>query len=356
MDTQTSGINEKDQLLINRITYLASLASESKVIDPMLDSLRQVTARWNRSGPLEKADHTILVGLEDQLKEFLIKKDPLRSFTAEDLEDRIRLRETSEPKFNSYVIALLVSFGIAGLAYLIPSSDLTLEHKNLIAACTQMLTSQLITMWLYLSNLNNFKKEFRQAFVYLSIGILPLGVLFGQIGLVQILGIEEAAPFQYAGVSYFATLAFVIMYFGLRKYVSLLKIKTKVSSIAGILGVSAFVAAAMALIPHPSVPKSELFFDISLAAIMVAFIFALANAILIRKIMKLVSTAYRKPLLILYIYMFACIFGTAVAGGAMYVLGELSGGNLTIVILLAAIPQQLLLMYSGYQFEKHIGR
>lgn len=356
MNTSNSGAIEKDRTLIDRITYLASLSSEDKVIDPMLDLLRHVTAKWNSVEPLEKSDRARLDALELELKDFLIKKDPLRSFTAEDLEDRLRLRETKQSKANSYGLAVVASVGLASLVFLIPSSRLTLEYKALIAACAQMLISQLITVWFYLSNLNNFKKEFRKAFFYISLGILPLGVLFGQIGLVEILGVGGAAPFRYAGVSYFATAAFVIMYLGLRKYASLLKIRTKVSSFKNILPVAGIVAIVMILIPHASHAPHELFFDISLASIMVAFVFAGANAMLIHKIMHLVTSAYRKPLLILYIYMYAGIFGTFVAGGAIYLLGELSGSSLAIVILFAAIPQQLLLMYSGYQFEKHIGR
>jgi ABC-type multidrug transport system fused ATPase/permease subunit len=355
MDKHDSAI-EQDQLLINRITYLASLSSQAKVIDPMLDTLRSVTARRDDSKRLGDEDHTQLIKLEGELKNFLIKKDPLRSFTAEDLEDRIRLRETKKSRLNTYPMAILLSAIAAGLMYLLPSSILSLDHKNLTAACTFMLVSQLITVWFYLSNLKNFKKEFRQAFVYLSVGVVPLGVLFGQLGISPILGVGDAPAFRYAGVSYFATLAFICMYLGLRKYTQLLQIKTAASSVAGIFTVSALTAIAMALVPHASKPTYELFFDISLAAIMVAFVFALANAVLIHKIMRLVTMAYRKPLLVLYVYMYAAIFGTATAAGAMYILGDLYGATLAIVITVAAIPQQLLLMYSGYQFEKYIGR
>jgi hypothetical protein len=356
MDAQTSKAIEQDRILIDRITYLASLTSESKVIDPMLDPLRQITARWDRQAPLEKADRMHLIALQRQLKDFLITEDPLRSFTAEDLEDRIRLRETKESRFNTYIIACVASFVFAGLVYLIPDRHLNLQYKTLIAACLQMLIAQIITVWFYMSNLNNFKQEFRRAFVYISFGILPLGVFFAQIGLVQVLGIGDATPFQYADMSYLATLAFVIMYIGFRKYALLLNIKNKASSLVTVVLLSVVAVLVAIFVPHPSKPHSLLFFSISVASIMLIVLLAIINAILINKIMRTVTSAYRRPLRTVSIYMYASMFGAAVADAALYMLGELSAGNLTIVILVAAIPQQLLLLYSGYQFQKYIGR
>jgi heme/copper-type cytochrome/quinol oxidase subunit 4 len=123
----------------------------------------------------------------------------LRSFTAEDLEDRIRLREAKKSVVNKYAAVVVLSFVLAGLTYLVPSR-LSAENKVVIAASVQMAAVQLVNVWLYLSNLKNFKKEFSQAFVYISVGMLPLGVFFAQIGLVQILGIADAPPFQYASM------------------------------------------------------------------------------------------------------------------------------------------------------------
>ena len=222
MDKQTS----EDRKLIDRITYLASLASEGHLVDDMLDALRKITARWDNTAPLDGADRKNLATLETKLKDFLVNKDPLRSFTGEELEDRIRLREIKKPFINKYLIATIVSFVLGGFAYLIPIQDLTSEYRILIAAATQLLVSQLATVWFYISNLGNFKKEFRQAYALIAFGILPIGILYAQIGLVQILGIGETPPFHYGGMTYFAALAFVFMYFGLRKYALLLKIKT----------------------------------------------------------------------------------------------------------------------------------
>lgn len=355
MDSKRGNTIEQDHALIDRITYIASLASESKVIDPMLDSLRKITSAWKGDEPLENPDRTQLSNLESDIKEFLITRDPLRSFTSEDLEDHIRLREAKKSFINKYLIAALASFVFAGFIYFIPSR-LSMEHKNLIAASIQLVAAQLITVWFYVSNLKNFKKEFRQAFVLVSVGILPLGIFFAQIGFVQLIGIGNAIQFQYAEMSYIATLAFIIMYLGFRKYALLLEVKSKFSSLLNVAGLSAVAAVAAVLLPHPSKPQSELFFDISVASIMVLLVLAIINAVLIHKIMRLVTSAYRKPILIIYIYMYAAIFGAVVADLALYLLGELSPGSLTLVIMIVAMPQQLLLLYSGYLFDKHIGR
>lgn len=345
---------EQDRALIDRITYLASLASEGKVIDPMLDSLRRITAAWDNSQPLEKPARAQLARLESEIKDFLITKDPLRSFTAEDLEDRVRLRQEKKTFFNKYIVAVAASFVLAGIVYLLPG--LVIEDKNLIATSIQMLTAQLITVWFYVSNLKNFKKEVRQAFVLISVGILPLGIFFAQIGLVQLIGIGDAIQFQYAEMNYIATLAFILMYVGFRKYALLLGVKSKMTSLPAAVGLCAAAAVIAIVLPHPSSPRSEFFFDISFASIMILLVLAIANAILIRNIIRLVTSAYRKPILITYIYMYAAIFGAMVADLALYLLGELSPGSLTLVILIVAMPQQLLLLYSGYLFDKHIGR
>jgi hypothetical protein len=50
-----SGAGE-DHKTIDRIIYLASLASERLAIEPMMDTLRAITASWEPTEPLSTKD------------------------------------------------------------------------------------------------------------------------------------------------------------------------------------------------------------------------------------------------------------------------------------------------------------
>jgi hypothetical protein len=74
---------------IDVVTYIASLASEPKAIDPLLDSLREVTSRIKPGTPLSDIDQKTLASVCRQLITYLLEKDQLRTFDKATLQQKI---------------------------------------------------------------------------------------------------------------------------------------------------------------------------------------------------------------------------------------------------------------------------
>ncbi|HSE61377.1 MAG TPA: hypothetical protein VLA88_03715 [Candidatus Saccharimonadales bacterium] len=70
---------------VDVITYLASLASNPREIDPILDRLREVTVRQGKNTTLTEADQAALAEVFQQLLRYLVEREPLRAFTREEI-------------------------------------------------------------------------------------------------------------------------------------------------------------------------------------------------------------------------------------------------------------------------------
>ena len=98
-----------DQILIERITYLASLVSNLQAVDSKLDTLRVITARVGAGNQISlgESERSQLLVLENDLKNYLVTSDPVRSFTAEKLQRRLeKYTETRNPQARAAKIAL----------------------------------------------------------------------------------------------------------------------------------------------------------------------------------------------------------------------------------------------------------
>ncbi len=89
--------NDEVQKLIDRILYLASLAS-SRDVEPLLDTMRKVTANWKEGEPMNPVDQATLKNLESQVKKYLVTQDPLRDSTLDSLEKQVKEKGGSAKK------------------------------------------------------------------------------------------------------------------------------------------------------------------------------------------------------------------------------------------------------------------
>ena len=87
---QKLGGNTVNASPIDIIVYLASLASTPQAIDPILDLLRNVTARLGPERILNDQDQLVLAKAYKDLIAHLITDEPARIFTQKELEARIR--------------------------------------------------------------------------------------------------------------------------------------------------------------------------------------------------------------------------------------------------------------------------
>src|SRR5688572_10197956 len=89
--------NDETHKLIDRIMYLSSLAS-SKDVEPLLDTLRKVTAGWKEGETMNPADQATLKDLEARIKKYLVTQDPLHDSTLDSLEQRVKEKDGSTKK------------------------------------------------------------------------------------------------------------------------------------------------------------------------------------------------------------------------------------------------------------------
>ena len=83
---------------IDIVMYAASLASNPRDVDPMLDELRVVTANLTPGAPLSVKDEDTLMTIYMKLETYLLNHEPVRKFTKESLRQGVaqRLRLTTD--------------------------------------------------------------------------------------------------------------------------------------------------------------------------------------------------------------------------------------------------------------------
>src|SRR5688572_32277619 len=76
------------------VVYMAGLASNPKAIDQHLDKVREISAMFTPESGLTTLHEQILTDVYILLEDYLTTKDPLRSFTKQEIRQKV------EAKFN----------------------------------------------------------------------------------------------------------------------------------------------------------------------------------------------------------------------------------------------------------------
>jgi hypothetical protein len=344
-----------DGELVNRIVYLGSLVSVRTAVDSLLDTLRQITARWQPDSPLSNRDRRALEQLENDLKTYLIERDPLRSFTPETLQERLTIQSTgTHRRPNAFFAIIALSLLSAALPFLLPVSS---ALRPVLSIPLFLLTLHAGIAWLYLSALRNFKPGLRQAFIYICIGIVLFGLLYSFYATINYLGIGGHPLFKFGGLPWIIGPGFAFVYLGLRRYLQLLGLKSRAASMPLAGSLMAIVALILVLAPHsPKIPASEVFyFDLSVIGLGMLFVATTLGAVLARQISRYTNTAQTKPLRLLYWYL-ALVAATA-PPGILYIFwaGSLQSQSLDTAALGGSLPE-FLLLYIGYSFKKRTGQ
>lgn len=343
----------EDQELINRITYLSSLASVIKDIDPMMDTLRSITSRWQAAQPLQSGDRSALQKLESDLKKYLLTKDPVRSFTPQSLERQLAKRGHAgiSPITRAFVILLGALGLITFLPYILPW-EISQETRNYLSSELYLTTITGGIAWFYLSAVRNFKTQVRKAFAYITIGIAFLTVNFLQFIFILSFDLFEIYPWlRHGGVTLLPALFYIFLYAGIRKYALLLGIRSRLASLrwAGLCAIA--LAAVSMLAPHSSV-RNELHFDFFYSWLAGTVVMAFFVAGLSYKIKQSVTAAYARSMRWFNIY--AWLMAVSATGGIalVFVIGELNEQQLALLTSATASLQQLLLLYSAYALRQ----
>lgn len=343
--------------LIDRIIQLTRLCSDPKAIDPMLDSLRLITANWDRVSPLKSDDVARLQQLEKALTAYLITEDPLRKFTPGTLETHLKTEPTSGERAKRGLITILVTSVLtASLGVLLPLVGLISWQLGLTLTIPLfLLVLHTGIAWLYISTLRTFNAGVRRAFVYICLGIALLSVAFSHYVAIELLGLNNWEFLQYGGLTFLVAGSYFLIYVGLRHLAKLLGIHNFWMSWRNLLAVSTAVVVAACFVPHGGQVQTEWFFDVALSGMWLFTTCLAFGAGVAGGILKNVTPAYARSMHSLYIYLLIGCLGSLGGTVTLPVVGQLAGGFLYTLIAIMGIPPQLYLLYTGYSFKKESG-
>jgi hypothetical protein len=338
---------------IDSVAFLASLISDPEAVDSKLDTLRSITSRLTPGEAPSAPDQAQLDALQNELKDYLISSDPVRSFTAATLEQTLAnhfsSHQRSVRKEFILILSSIVVMYVACVA-LTPASLALFKRFFLPAAVLVSMLYGAIA-WLFLSSRQNFKAEIRNVYNYFCAGI-TLGAL-GSIQFPLIFAFPQIAampPFSYIGfvVPYF--IMCIAFYLGANLYARQLNLSQRLWSVPWVSGISLFIAVVLISLPHSARVTHLFFYELSLVTIGINVWLSLAATVLSFKVARHVTPRYQRSM---------WLFGLGQAAQGVGCTGFttlllLSGPTPALGVGIGAIPYVLsatFLLLSAYTFK-----
>jgi len=355
MNTLQNQPQLSDRRLVDQIVYLASLASESQTIDPKLDVLRRITARWDGVSAFDPKSRADLDRLNSELKTYLINDDPLRSFTPETLEARLRRSADEHAQQESYIVPLAICEMLLAMAIAFPLPIENFSAKTLIFVTVTMQFFIMSALWFYLSSLKNFKKELRQVFAIFCTGIafVNLGIL--QYALLALFQWVDDPLLRYGGRPEFAAIGVLVLCLGAVKYAHILKVPTRRLTFWLIVAhvILLPVAGVLAMVRGVEYPQYLWLSLVTIGSLMISGTF---GTIIITRLLKVMTLSYAKSLSVIRVFMVLAAVVALAFGLGLFIQGSYSISALAINLTYAGLPTLGTLMVSGYSFKRETSR
>ncbi len=343
---------EPARLLIDRIIYVASLATSPHDIDTSLDVVRAITSRIDTSQPLSPSDREQLLAAGKQIEDYLVTSEPLREFTPESLQLQIEQHMQGNVGAKSrkqLTLVIVVATVIAVGAGLLPLSSLG-QHIQ-AGGATEFSLLTVGAAWLFWSALPAFKSELRRAFLLISTAVTLLGLSMLEQPILEIFNLRH-----YPVVSLLFGLpilvASTLFHVGDVTYVRLLGIRNWWTTIWPVLIGGFSLSVITWFMPHPPTSEPELIHNI--VAVMWAWILIMpvVSSVILTPAIRKVPELYKLPIRLLrqsmvpiiavitYQYILRIVVGPYMTGFVAY-------GLFSLVIFMG-----LALLRAGYGFNK----
>lgn len=347
--------SEEDRTLVDNVIYLASLASEPAKVDPLLDKLRIITSQWRPEEALHPAARTELKGLSEQIIDYLVTDDPLRNFSRESLEQRIQSKsQKTEKKIINYWLVVVGCLALASITLLLPV--ISVNAKLSLAVPIFLLALAVMTTWFYLTSLGSFKPELKRAFIYLCVGNIGLGFQYIAFSAIALLGIGNLPALRYAGMPIIAAVSYFLIYFGIRLYALILKVRSRLTSLRLALIITTILLIGISILAYLSHTTNAIWLVLSELDIFIIGVSALLGASLARTISSSLNAAYAKSIRCLYYFLGIVAIVAAPFSIVMYSHGSLTGNLLGALLGAFGAPPMLLVLYSGWSFKRETSR
>ncbi len=343
---------EPARLVLDRIIYVASLATSPHDIDPSLNVIRAITARIDPSQPLSPTDQAQLLAAQQQIETYLVTAEPLREFTPESLqlqiEQHMRGGVGRKSRGQLIVVIAVATLAATGVGFL-PLSNLPQRIQAIGATEFSLLTVG--AAWLFLTALAAFKSELRHAFLLICIGVSLLGLsLLGQ-PIIEIFNLRH-----YPIVSVLYTLpilvASTVFHIGDVRYVRLLGIRGWWTTPWPVLLFGFLLSTVVWFLPHLPTSEPEFVHDFVAVLWSWTLIMPIASLVIFPRALHKLPELYKPPIRLLIQSMPAIIAVVASQLIIRIVVGPYLGGFLGYGTAGLVVVMGLSLLRAGYGFNK----
>lgn len=353
MQPQSPTQTVRDRQALELAIYLASLVSEVRAIDPMLDPVRQITARLAPGAPMPPDDQKTLEQVCHDLEDYLTTREKLRVFSPEQLQERITdFTHGAEHRSLRRVLAVMAGVAVVFiLAVVFAPFALSPATRGLTASSIFFMMVHLTAAWFFISALKTFAPTLRQAYLLIASGVVILGLTQIVQPVVNILNLQST-PYN----TLFSVLplipAYVFMFEGARRFAKVLQRQSRwLGPLTIVVGLIIALPLGL-LIPHVSSGASEELLDIIFALQIVNVTVVVVLTALLARIVGSLTTLYARPVRLLLVFAVISIG----IGAYMLVVNALTGGIpselMLIPLIVAIIANGFILLRAGYDFKR----
>lgn len=338
---------------VDCIVYLASLISEPRSVDGVLDKLRAVTAR---SAEPTTQDEEVLRAVQKELEDYLLHKERLRSFTSQSLQATVdRHLAANNPVKSAKQAAfkhIFITVGAAALVTLACFVSGLMKGQIVLAFFIFTLFTGLA--FIFQSVKKNLTAQLQGSVNYLMAATVGTGLFALNFPVISQLHLDEHPFFQHGGFLELAVPVYVCYYIAFYLYAKQLGVAIPRALRPVGAGVTAAVIAAVAVaVPHPVRTPDELYFDLALVGFAVSVYFSAIAAALGFMTLPKTTAQYNKIMLFLSTSMvmqtigngFFLVFVTYRSGNFM--VNDQKGQTLTAFLILAALILQYVAAYKS---------
>lgn len=297
----------KNTTPLDAAMYLAMLVSRPEKVDPILDTVREITSRQGSTGnTFSQAEQKQLQAACNKLATYLTTEEQLRGFTKEDLERRLRERfETTQThrRWGLKLFAIIGSGLALGLLSLlieppqpIPDPKLFITFHILLAIPTTFTVISLGAAWFFFSALKHFKTELRKAYIITALGIGLLGIAHMQMPIIGYINEFGGAWIHDGAIGFLYVPAHSLIFAGALIFARLMGVRSRLNTWPVVLAACAAGILFTVLYPHSPAQWSEAFFDIATSTFPIAVIVSVIAAFNFYIISRRINDIFRKPL------------------------------------------------------------
>ncbi len=224
MDSGTTQSLPKSTSVLDVVLYLASLASNPRDIDPILNTVRTVTAHTNTEEPTSANDVQKLEQVREQLETYLVTQERVRAFTPDNLrqrvQDRFRFGSYFAKRAKKLLVGLLLATPLLALALIIPQPEGL--PASIADAFVPLVAISLLITWLcviaalqFWLGLGGFQQRVKQAYAAICVGTIFVGLGVLQLPVIVSLGWLDTPFFKTGGFMSLHIISVTVLFLGI---------------------------------------------------------------------------------------------------------------------------------------------